>query len=137
MKVLIALDKFKGALDAPTACATVQQAIEDNLHADTQLIPLTDGGDGFAAILTTAIHGELKQHEVVNASGTRQCVHYGVAEASQLPASVRTTLQWTQGRLALVEMAQTSGLADTPPHCRNPWHTHSTGLGQLIAHIAQ
>ncbi len=138
MKILIALDKFKGSLDAPAACVTVQRAIHDSsIQTDTKIIPLTDGGDGFSAILTMAIHGELRQHRVENANGSLQQVHYGVAEVSQLPQSVRAILQWQQGAFALVEMAQTSGLAAISPVHRNPWKTHCGGLGQLIAHIAQ
>jgi glycerate kinase len=138
MKILISLDKFKGALDAPTACATVQQAIRNSpIQADTQLIPLTDGGDGFASILTAAVSGELRQHKVANACGSLQEVYYGVASATQLPQEVRAMLQWQHGSFALVEMAQASGLAAISSDHRNPWKTHCTGLGQLIAHIAE
>ncbi len=53
MRVLLAFDKFKDALGAREACRVAAEALQSQ-HPDWEcdLCPLTDGGEGFAEILT-------------------------------------------------------------------------------------
>ena len=43
MKIVIALDKFKGCLTAPEVCAIVRRALP---AAEIIVKPMADGGDG-------------------------------------------------------------------------------------------
>ncbi|MBP6863698.1 MAG: glycerate kinase [Candidatus Didemnitutus sp.] len=136
MRFLLAFDKFKDALSAPEACAVAAQALGPG-HA-TELCPLTDGGEGFCSILTRAVGGELVSCPVTGPLGTPVSAHYGLVDVAQLPPAVRTLLGLAAGarRLAIVEMAQASGLALVPADRRDPWQTTSRGTGELIAAAA-
>ncbi len=60
MRVLLAFDKFKDSLAADAACDAAATALRKR-HPDWSLdsCPLADGGEGFAALLTTAARGQL------------------------------------------------------------------------------
>src|SRR6185295_16525212 len=99
MRVLIAFDKFKGALAAPEACAVVAEVLRRERPSwQLDLAPLADGGDGFCRILTEAAGGELRAEQV---SGTlfraghapeRRSVAIGWVELERLPAPARQRL---------------------------------------------
>ena len=79
MRVLVAFDKFKDSLAAPEACriaADTLRAAHPDWTVDTA--PLADGGDGFAAILTTAAGGELVSVPVVGPLGEPRTATYGI-----------------------------------------------------------
>lgn len=138
MHAVIALDKFKGALTAPEACQRVAEALGKRFPDVTcQQIPLTDGGDGFVDILTRSAGGELYSSPITGPTGQTITATYGVVNAQQLPESAQQFLNRSQGKIALVEMAQTSGLAALEKNERDPWRTHSRGLGELLALIAR
>ena len=60
MRVLVVFDKFKGSLGAEQACALAGRALRAcRRDWEVDLCPLTDGGDGFAGILTRAAGGRL------------------------------------------------------------------------------
>lgn len=129
MRVLVAFDKFKDALTAPAACATAAEALRA-AHPDwrVDLCPLADGGDGFAGVLAQAAGGELHRTTVTGPRGAPVEDTFGVA---QVPAAVRERVGGAR-RVALVEMAQASGLALLRPDERDPWLTTSRGTGELI-----
>ena len=55
MKVLIAPDKFKGALSAGDAAENVAQGLLDVLpDADIEIVPMADGGEGTAEAICEA-----------------------------------------------------------------------------------
>jgi len=63
---------------------------------------------------------------------------YGVVEFARLPEAVRARLNLAgEGRLFILEMAQASGLGLLAPAERNPWHTSSRGVGELLAIAAR
>jgi glycerate 2-kinase len=145
MKVLVALDKFKGSLTAHQACATVAAELA-GIHPDWRVkqCPLTDGGDGFARILTTAVGGRLESVEVANARGDRVPAEIGMVEIDRIPSSARrrlddiktkveTDASYAGQRLAVVEMASASGLMLLKPEERDVWRTHTFGTGELLA----
>lgn len=142
MRVLIAFDKFKDSLAAPAACAAAADALR-TAHPDwsLDLAPLADGGDGFAALLTTAAGGEMVPVRVVGPLGEPRTAAFGLVRWAQLPAGARARLALPSLRegdtLAVVEMAAASGLALVPPAARNPWRTSTYGTGQLLAAAAQ
>ena len=124
MKVVIALDKFKGSLTAPTACHLVRQAILDT-HPDWETVvkPMADGGDGTAHAMISALRGEWVQQSVTG----------------PLPEqTVQAGYGWfDEERTVVVEMATASGLALLQPTELNPLRTTTHGTGQLVQAAAQ
>lgn len=148
MRALIAFDKFKDALGAAEACRVAADALRVT-QPDWQLdlCPLADGGDGFAEVLTRAARGELRRAKVTGPLGAPVEATYGVVPVASLAPAARGLLEIENresasaqrlGRIenpttvAVVEMAQASGLALVPPARRNPWRTTSRGTGELI-----
>ncbi|MFA6287328.1 MAG: glycerate kinase [Opitutaceae bacterium] len=135
MHVLIAADKFKDSLTAGQACEAIAAGLK---RAQPEWIadvcPLTDGGEGFARILTEAAKGEWVPMKVTGPRGKPIEAGFGVVEAVCLPAAVLRRIGWSgAGRLAVIEMAAASGLALLRPDERDVWQTHTGGTGELIA----
>jgi len=138
MRVLIAFDKFKDSLTAPEACAIAEEALQKK-QPDWQLTPcpLTDGGEGFAAILTRTSQGEIHQHTVTGPRRTPVDASFGIVTLSNIPAQARGLLDLPpsiadSASIALIEMATASGLALLRDAERDPWHTTTYGTGELI-----
>lgn len=137
MRVLLAFDKFKGSLTAPQACAAAADALRATSAAwELDLCPLADGGDGFAEILTHAAGGTLIHETVLGPRGGSVRAHLGLVLAENIPAAARALLGLTTlppgARVALVELAQASGLALLAPEQRDPWHATTLGTGELV-----
>jgi len=138
MRVLIAFDKFKDSLTAPEACAIAAEALQKK-QPDWQLTqcPLTDGGEGFAAILTRFSQGQIHQQTVTGPRGAPVDASFGLVTLSNIPAAARSLLDLPAGitdtaSIALIEMATASGLALLRDEDRDPWHTTTYGTGELI-----
>jgi len=143
MRVLVAFDKFKHSLTATDACAltaTALRATQPGWTIDT--CPLADGGEGFCEILTRAAGGELRTLTVTGPRGTPTLAHFGLVPLAKIPTAARALLALPEPLapdfVAIVEMAQTSGLDLLPTDRRDPWHATTTGTGELIlaAHSA-
>jgi glycerate kinase len=140
MRVLVAFDKFKDALDARAACAAAAGALRAK-HPDwtLDLCPLTDGGEGFAENLTLAAGGRLESIEVSGPDGRPVEAALGWVEIDRLPPAARVRLALAvpaigkDDKLAIVELASASGLGLLPPTGRDPWRTSSRGTGELLA----
>jgi glycerate kinase len=123
VKIVVALDKFKGSLTAPRACEIVRDAIHSFRRDVTVIVkPMADGGDGTAEVFRLALGGEWVQHKVTG----------------PLPRMlVNARYLWLpRERLAVIEMAQASGLVLLKPEQRNPLRTHSHGTGELLCYAA-
>lgn len=128
MRVLVAFDKFKDALGASAACAAAAEALRE-IHPEWQLdlCPLADGGDGFVDVLTRAAGGQFHRTRVTGPRGGQVEATFGVVD---VPAAAQAILG--HRRVAVVEMAQASGLALLPADQRDPWHTSTRGTGELL-----
>lgn len=119
MKIVVALDKFKGSLTAPKACEIVGNALL-SVQPQWRVIqkPMADGGDGTAEVLHAALGGEWISLPVTG-------------PLLKMPVTARYL--WLAGQnLAVVEMASASGLALLRPEQRNPLQTTTFGTGELI-----
>ena len=116
MKVLIAPDSFKECLPAPRVAGILAGEIR-RLRPDWQVVacPLSDGGEGFARILTAALGGELLPLRVTGPLGEPVSAFFGRA-----------------GETGIVEVAAACGLALVPPERRDPWRATSRGVGELL-----
>ncbi len=125
MRIVIALDSFKGCLTAAAAC----EAVADGLHAvdpatDCILKPMADGGEGTAAALLAARPGGEWIELAVQGPLPGQSVNAGYA-------------WFADDGTAVVEMASASGLPLLRVHERNPLHTTTVGTGQLLLAAAR
>ena len=120
MRIVVAMDSFKGSLTAAEACEAVASGLDRALpDAEVVLRPMADGGEGTAAGVMTAAGGEWEPHRVTGPlPGTE--VDAGFV---WLPA---------RGPGALVEMADASGLTLLDAAERDPLRTTTFGTGELI-----
>ena len=136
MRVLIAFDKFKDALSARQAgetAAAVLRANHPDWHLD--LCPLTDGGEGFCAVLTQAAQGRLVPIAVSGPRGAPVNAPVGIVEGKHIPGAVRRHLP-VGNTLGIVDLSSASGLALLSTAQRDPWHTTTFGTGELLRHAA-
>ena len=119
MKIVVALDSFKGSLDACTACEAVATGLRAVRH-DLRIVmkPLADGGEGTADILMLACDGEWRPENV-----TGPLPHMAVDAGY-------TMLK--RPDVCVVEMASASGLTLLDAKHRLPLRTTTFGTGQLL-----
>jgi glycerate kinase len=123
MKIVIAMDSFKGTLTAYEACTVISQAMNFVLSDVTiSLKPMADGGEGTALAMIEAASGVWLEREVTG----------------PLPGStIRAGFAWFPDHTALVEMAAASGLELLSAEQLDPLRTTTYGTGELIAAAAQ
>ncbi|MDJ0976051.1 MAG: glycerate kinase [Planctomycetota bacterium] len=119
MKIVVALDSFKGTLRAVEACAAAAEGLRAALPDATVLeVPLADGGEGTAETLMAAHGGSWVPVRVVGPLAPRE---------------VDAGFVWLAERQgAVVEMAVASGLPLLAREERNPLITTTYGTGQLL-----
>jgi len=119
LNILVAPDKFKGSLTAEEAVDAIRLGIERCYpSARIDPVPLADGGEGTASLLTRATNGRFFSQIVQDPLGRPVEASYGLSG---------------DGQTAFIEMAQASGLYRLAPGERNPLLTSTYGTGQLIA----
>jgi len=119
MKIVVAMDSFKGSLTARKACDIVAEAIRSSWPDATVVAkPMADGGEGTAVTLMAAAGGDWVPVEVMG----------------PLPdMRVNAGYVWLPDtRTAVVEMATASGLPLLRPDQYNPLKTATYGTGQLV-----
>lgn len=118
MKVVIAIDSFKGSLSSMQAGSAARAGILDVFpQAEVLITPLADGGEGTLEALAEGMNGSLHTAIVTGPLGETVQAQYAL-----LP---------TLGT-AVLEMAQAAGLPQVPPELRDPRKTSTYGLGELI-----
>jgi glycerate kinase len=137
MNILIAFDKFKGALDASSACELSREVLHGKFESATiSATPLTDGGEGFASILASALGGELRTVTVPGPLFEPVDAKFALIDGSKLPQSAWDRLNlpkaYAGAKIGIVEMASASGYECLSDEQRNPWHTTTFGTGLLM-----
>ncbi len=120
MKIVVALDSFKGGLTAPQACRAVADGLRDAI-ADLELVlkPMADGGEGTARAVFNA---RQDARWVDQAAAGPFCERY-------IPAG----FAWIPGEdTAIIDMASVNGLPLIPREKRDPMITSTYGTGQLL-----
>jgi glycerate kinase len=145
-RVLIAFDKFKGALSAEQAGQIVARVLRrERPEWSLDQAPLSDGGDGFARILTEAARGSRLPVEArgpcFDGVGEEHLTgHMGLVELARLPpaAAARVLPGAAPGaRLAVIDMASINGLWQVPASRRDVWRASSQGTGELLLAAAR
>jgi glycerate kinase len=137
MRVLVAFDKFKDSISAQQACDLAAAAILSARGGwELDPCPLTDGGEGFAEILTRSAGGGSRRLDVTGPRGGRVAASYGIVPVERIPERARAMLGAAAARpggaVAVVEMASASGLALLAREERDLTRASSVGTGELI-----
>ena len=120
MKIIIAIDSFKGCLTSAQAGEAALQGVKAAApHARVMVVPVSDGGEGMMHTFTAALGGHKVRVRVHDPLMRPITAHYGISE---------------DGHTAIIEMAQACGLTMLAPSERNPLRATSFGLGELMAH---
>jgi glycerate kinase len=119
MKIVIAMDSFKGTIPAGEACEIIAEVIAKFVpSARLSIKPMADGGEGTAEAMLKSASGQWMPQTVTG----------------PLPEmSVEAGFAWFENtKTALVEMACASGLQLLSREQYNPMKTTTYGTGQLI-----
>lgn len=117
MRVIVAMDSFKGCLSSERANEAAAAGVREAWpQAEVRQVAVSDGGEGFVDAYHAAIGGERVEVEV--------------RDPLMRPIKACYLLK---GTMAVVEMAKASGLTLLAEHERNPLMASSYGTGQLIA----
>ncbi|QPK88949.1 glycerate kinase [Bacillus velezensis] len=122
MKIIIAPDSFKESMTSKEAADSIEKGFKAVFpDAEYTKIPAADGGEGTVQALTDATGGSIIKKTVTGPLGTPVNAAYGLLG---------------DGRTAVIEMAEASGLHLVPRHLRDPLNTTTRGTGELIADAA-
>ena len=118
MKAVVAIDSLKGSLssiDAGNAIANgIIRVVPD---AKVEVRPLADGGEGTVDALVQGMNGNLVHLCVTGPLGDPQECDYGIMEET---------------KTAVMEMSAAAGITLVPDEKKNPLHTTSYGVGEMI-----
>ena len=121
MKMVLAPDSFKGSLTAEQACKAMEEgALRVFSAAEIVAVPMADGGEGTTEALVAATVGQMRT----------------IVGTGPLPEGEKIAGKFGllgDGKTAVVEMAQLSGLPLVPVEDRNPLYTTTYGTGEMIA----
>lgn len=117
MKIIIAIDSFKGCLRSTEAGMAAAKGIKDAIKdADIQILTVSDGGEGYREAFCDAVDGN--------------SIEVPTRDPLMRPITAQYMLK---DKLAVIEMAEASGLTLLSEKERNPMRTTSYGTGLLIA----
>jgi glycerate kinase len=119
VKVVVAPDKLKGSLSAVAAAEAIREGVRRAVPAaDVMVCPLSDGGEGFAEVLLTALGGAWRTSRITGPEGQPIDARWGMLE----------------GGTAVIESALAIGHALIEPGTgrRGPSGRTTFGLGELV-----
>lgn len=100
MKVLIAIDSFKGSISSTDGSKAISLGIKDiDPEAEIVILPLADGGEGTVEALVQATSGRLLKKEVTGPINEKVDAVYGIMG---------------DGKTAVIEVAAACGLSLVP-----------------------
>jgi glycerate 2-kinase len=118
MKILIAPDKFKGALNARDVAKNIAEGLREILPgAEIEIVPMADGGEGTAEAICEARSGswlKCKAHDPIG-------------------REIEARYAWIgDGKLAVMEMSEASGMRRLSENERDPIRATTFGIGEMI-----
>lgn len=121
MKIVIAMDSFKGSMTSMEAGNAAAESIR-RVHPDAEIVvkPLADGGEGTMEALLEGLGGEIISVKVSDPLGRNIVARYAIV------------INEMQGKTAVIEMAQAAGLTLLSASERNPQYATTKGVGQMI-----
>ena len=116
MRIIVAIDSFKGCLTSAEANGAAAEGIRKMVpDADVAKIPVSDGGEGWLEAFHSAMGGQLVEVSVRDPLMRHVVAQYLVKDDT-----------------AVIEIAKASGLTLLSPEERNPMVATSYGTGQLL-----
>ena len=113
MKVVVAIDSFKGSLSSMEAGQAIAEGVKHVYQsAEVVVRPLADGGEGTVEALVEGMGGIFV---------TKEEAVYGVIESKE-----------DSSKTAIIEMSAAAGITLVPEESRNPMNTTTYGVGELI-----
>lgn len=118
MKVVVAIDSFKGSLSSMEAGTAVAEGIyRADKDAEVTVRPLADGGEGTVEALTAGMNGRIESVKVTGPLGNTVEASYGII---------------AETKTAIIEMAAAAGITLLAEKDRNPLYTTTYGVGELM-----
>jgi glycerate kinase len=117
LPALVAPDSFKGTFSASEVAAAIARGLRA-AGREAEELPVADGGEGTLAALMTTLPGAIEHASVSDPLGRPVEAAFGLID---------------EGRTAIVEMAQASGLGLVAEAERDAWAASTRGTGELIA----
>jgi len=128
MRIVVAPDSFKEALDARSVCEAIARGLEAGFAGSSSStgwpgvevvsVPMADGGEGTVAAMVAATGGRICTAQVTDPLGRPVTAEFGILG---------------DGATAVIEMAAASGLHLVSSEERDPLLTSTYGTGELIA----
>ena len=118
MKVVVAIDSFKGSLSSLAAGNAVKEAVlKADDKAEVVVKALADGGEGTVSAFLETENAEAVTLPVTGPLGAPVTATYCILKDKDL---------------AVVEMAEAAGITLVPTEMRNPLNTTTYGVGEMI-----
>ncbi|WP_181346831.1 glycerate kinase [Thalassobacillus sp. CUG 92003] len=118
MKCVLAPDSYKGSLSAFEVSKSMERGVKRVFpHSEIKSLPLADGGEGTVDSLITITRGTTFYEEVTGPLGEKVKAKWGILG---------------DGKTAVIEMAEASGITLIPEADLNPLLTTTFGTGELI-----
>ena len=141
MKVVVAIDSWKGSLGSLEAGSSIAEGVHRVFpEAEVMVRPLADGGEGTVEALTLGMNGRMETVQVTGPLGTPVEASYGIIEESKEGCVEREvgaeqescdrTMERT--KTAIIEMAAAAGITLVDEKHRNPLDTTTFGVGEMI-----
>jgi glycerate kinase len=122
VRILIAPDKFKGALNAREVAENIAKGLRDTLSdAEIEIAPMADGGEGTAEAICEARGGSWLSCKAHDPIGREIDARYAWIE---------------NGKLAVMEMSEAAGMRRLSEGERDPIHATTFGVGEMILDAA-
>ena len=122
MKVVVAIDSFKGSLSSMEAGQAIAEGVKRVYqNAEVVVRPLADGGEGTVEALVEGMGGIFVTKEVTGPLGEKVEAIYGIIESKD-----------DLSKTAIIEMSAAAGITLIPEASRNPMNTTTYGVGELI-----
>ena len=118
MRVVVAIDSFKGSMSSLEAGEAISNGIKKaHKDAEVEIRPLADGGEGTVEALSIGMGGRLINVDVTGPVGRKVSAVYGIVDSS---------------KTATIEMSQAAGITLVSGDEKNPLYTTTFGVGELI-----
>src|SRR5438270_1094521 len=118
MRVLIALDKFKGALSAREVAENIALGIrEAGAKVEIDIVPMADGGEGTAEVICDVLGGAWMRCKAHDPLGRQIDARYASIE---------------KNNLAVMEMSEAAGMWRLKPNERDIERATTFGVGEMI-----
>lgn len=118
MRVVVAIDSFKGSMSSLEAGEAISNGIKKaHKDAEVEIRPLADGGEGTVEALSIGMGGRLVNVDVTGPAGKSVNAVYGIVDSS---------------KTAIIEMSQAAGITLVRGDEKNPLYTTTFGVGELI-----